>query len=204
MHYICTLHYDALSLSLGFKRLGVNTVVVAQLVRALVCGTRGRGFESRLPPNKKSLNLIQGLFFIPQMKLASNLWYKKKDCGAVQGLYIGRFPLLGISAANHFSNLWYKKGLGCSPRTLHWQVPPLGISAANHFSNLWYKKRTGVQPKDFTLAGSPLGISAANHFSNWWYKKNPLPWQWVLTIYSLNYSLSAVIRTSRLATSQAV
>ncbi len=25
-------------------------VVVAQLVRALVCGTRGRGFESHLPP----------------------------------------------------------------------------------------------------------------------------------------------------------
>ena len=27
-------------------------VVVAQLVRALVCGTRGRGFESHLPPLK--------------------------------------------------------------------------------------------------------------------------------------------------------
>ena len=27
-----------------------NMVVVAQLVRALVCGTRGRGFESHLPP----------------------------------------------------------------------------------------------------------------------------------------------------------
>ena len=27
-------------------------VVVAQLVRASVCGTEGRGFESRLPPNK--------------------------------------------------------------------------------------------------------------------------------------------------------
>ena len=26
-------------------------VVVAQLVRALVCGTRGRGFKSRLPPH---------------------------------------------------------------------------------------------------------------------------------------------------------
>ncbi len=25
-------------------------VVVAQLVRALVCGTRGRGFEPHLPP----------------------------------------------------------------------------------------------------------------------------------------------------------
>ena len=27
-------------------------VDVAQLVRALVCGTRGRGFESHLPPHK--------------------------------------------------------------------------------------------------------------------------------------------------------
>ncbi len=29
-------------------------VVVAQLVRALVCGTRGRGFESHLPPKEKA------------------------------------------------------------------------------------------------------------------------------------------------------
>ena len=28
-------------------------VDVAQLVRALVCGTRGRGFESHLPPQPK-------------------------------------------------------------------------------------------------------------------------------------------------------
>ncbi len=28
-----------------------NMVDVAQLVRASVCGTEGRGFESRLPPN---------------------------------------------------------------------------------------------------------------------------------------------------------
>ena len=28
-------------------------VVVAQLVRASVCGTEGRGFESHHPPNKK-------------------------------------------------------------------------------------------------------------------------------------------------------
>ncbi len=33
-------------------------VDVAQLVRALVCGTRGRGFESHLPPHfKKQLIL---------------------------------------------------------------------------------------------------------------------------------------------------
>ena len=30
-------------------------VDVAQLVRALVCGTRGRGFESHLPPQLKNL-----------------------------------------------------------------------------------------------------------------------------------------------------
>ena len=28
-------------------------VVVAQLVRASVCGTEGRGFETHLPPQKK-------------------------------------------------------------------------------------------------------------------------------------------------------
>ena len=31
----------------------LKTVDVAQLVRALVCGTRGRGFESHLPPHHK-------------------------------------------------------------------------------------------------------------------------------------------------------
>ena len=40
-------------------------VVVAQLVRASVCGTEGRGFESHLPPfTKKDLQfLIAGLFY---------------------------------------------------------------------------------------------------------------------------------------------
>ncbi len=36
-----------------------NMVVVAQLVRASVCGTEGRRFESGLPPK------IKGLFFRP-------------------------------------------------------------------------------------------------------------------------------------------
>ncbi len=35
-------------------------VVVAQLVRASVCGTEGRGFESRLPPFKG-----QAVMFVP-------------------------------------------------------------------------------------------------------------------------------------------
>ena len=36
-------------------------VGVAQLVRALVCGTKGRGFESHLPPPKKA---PKGAFFV--------------------------------------------------------------------------------------------------------------------------------------------
>ena len=42
-------------------------VIVAQLVRALVCGTRGRGFESRLSPlvikNKAALHHAAFLFY---------------------------------------------------------------------------------------------------------------------------------------------
>lgn len=37
-------------------------VGVAQLVRALVCGTKGRGFESHFPPEKK-LGSSRYLFF---------------------------------------------------------------------------------------------------------------------------------------------
>ena len=33
----------------------MHMVDVAQLVRALVCGTRGRGFESHLPPQYNGL-----------------------------------------------------------------------------------------------------------------------------------------------------
>lgn len=38
-------------------------VVVAQLVRASVCGTEGRGFESHLPPKKSPTEV--GLFLWP-------------------------------------------------------------------------------------------------------------------------------------------
>jgi hypothetical protein len=38
-------------------------VVVAQSVRALVCGTRGRGFESRLPPKTDIHNQGYQFFF---------------------------------------------------------------------------------------------------------------------------------------------
>ena len=37
-------------------------VVVAQLVRALDCGSRGRRFETGLPPHKKSLSNRKGFF----------------------------------------------------------------------------------------------------------------------------------------------
>ncbi len=41
-------------------------VDVAQLVRALVCGTRGRGFEPHLPPEKKKPALEGQVFsFLP-------------------------------------------------------------------------------------------------------------------------------------------
>ena len=38
-------------------------VVVAQLVRALVCGTRGRGFEPHLPPRENARHKSAGYFF---------------------------------------------------------------------------------------------------------------------------------------------
>ena len=37
-------------------------VVVAQLVRASVCGTEGRGFEPHLPPRNKALSILIRLF----------------------------------------------------------------------------------------------------------------------------------------------
>lgn len=39
-------------------------VVVAQLVRVSVCGTEGRGFESRLPPKRQSLLNFEKTFFV--------------------------------------------------------------------------------------------------------------------------------------------
>ncbi len=40
-----------------------QTVVVAQLVRALDCGSRGRRFETGLPPIKKKPFISKGFFF---------------------------------------------------------------------------------------------------------------------------------------------
>ena len=42
-------------------------VDVAQLVRASVCGTEGRGFEPRLPPNNRSLSAMKGFFCLPSI-----------------------------------------------------------------------------------------------------------------------------------------
>ena len=41
----------------------MQTVDVAQLVRALVCGTRGRGFEPHLPPKKSLINFDRAFLF---------------------------------------------------------------------------------------------------------------------------------------------
>ncbi len=41
-------------------------VVVAQLVRALVCGTKGRGFESHHPPRELKPVLKRAGFFVFQ------------------------------------------------------------------------------------------------------------------------------------------
>ena len=48
-------------------------VDVAQLVRALVCGTKGRGFESHLPPFRDSSRpCFQGrLFLLNATRLSS-------------------------------------------------------------------------------------------------------------------------------------
>ena len=40
----------------------IKLVAVAQLVRASVCGTEGRGFESRQPPQRKR-NLTKVRFY---------------------------------------------------------------------------------------------------------------------------------------------
>ena len=44
-------------------------VVVAQLVRASVCGTECRGFESHLPPLKRVDSFESTLFFIRKFEM---------------------------------------------------------------------------------------------------------------------------------------
>ncbi len=50
-------------MNIKYLSLPQETEVVAQLVRALVCGTRGRGFETHLPPQEKEI-ACGFLFFI--------------------------------------------------------------------------------------------------------------------------------------------
>ena len=59
----CTNSFAVLSLH------SLNMVVVAQLVRASVCGTECRGFDPRLPPHfkvssKRKNNLVLPFFFL--------------------------------------------------------------------------------------------------------------------------------------------
>ena len=44
-------------------------VVVAQLVRALDCGSRGRRFETGLPPQTRSLVITNKAFFLSTILL---------------------------------------------------------------------------------------------------------------------------------------
>ena len=48
-----------------------QTVVVAQLVRALDCGSRGRRFETGLPPNR-TLREIEGFLDLTEFPLKNN------------------------------------------------------------------------------------------------------------------------------------
>ncbi len=48
-------------------------VVVAQLVRASVCGTEGRGFEPHLPPRNK-VSHFEGLFLFTIGRFGSILY----------------------------------------------------------------------------------------------------------------------------------
>ncbi len=64
----------------NFARLGyfcdpLKTVAVAQLVRVVVCGTTGRGFEPHQPPLKSSLQ--EGGFFYWRRFLFCGVWRSK-------------------------------------------------------------------------------------------------------------------------------
>ncbi len=51
----------------------LNMVNVAQLVRALDCGSRGRGFKSHLSPIKACKSMIYRLYFYMRISVASLL-----------------------------------------------------------------------------------------------------------------------------------
>jgi hypothetical protein len=54
-------------------------VIVAQLVRAPVCGSGGRGFETHLSPFKKSPAVMQGFFRLYLSVLASPTSVNQSD-----------------------------------------------------------------------------------------------------------------------------
>ena len=55
-------------------------VIVAQLVRALDCGSKGRGFESRLSPlSKKRLSFLT-VFFIIKCPLPASFSANNQPC----------------------------------------------------------------------------------------------------------------------------
>ena len=74
-------------------------VVVAQLVRALDCGSGGRGFESHHPPFRKPFHL-EGLFVFVTLNLIQGLYYLMKPLGSKQ---LNNFKL--YSTVNLISNL---------------------------------------------------------------------------------------------------
>ena len=51
-----------------FVRVSTDMVGIAQLVRASVCGTEGRGFESRYPPLTAPGGSDRGILFTPRLQ----------------------------------------------------------------------------------------------------------------------------------------
>ena len=72
-------------------------VDVAQLVRVLDCGSRGRRFEPGLPPNKKNRQAKAWRFFLwPRWTLADIRAIKKRhDCEAIRRFILLRYSLSG-------------------------------------------------------------------------------------------------------------
>ena len=73
-------------------------MVVAQLVRASVCGTEGRGFEPHLPPKKSRFQLKSGLFTFttmqaPNPNILKELSTFKMPYGKYKGTAIIRIPV---------------------------------------------------------------------------------------------------------------
>ena len=65
-------------------------VVVAQLVRALDCGSRGRRFEPGLPPSKAFAQMRKGFFCTrPRSSLQRKAYKKDPNGEAVEALLAG-------------------------------------------------------------------------------------------------------------------